>query len=185
MNFNKVEVKEGFEQKYMSTGTQVVKFIEVGSGAASTGTGFVELTVENTAGLTCATRFYFAPGKNTEISAQALYDFIAVTNNVEKAKAKEMIGEFADYADLAKKLSALLIGKPFAMLVKGKYIPNKDVTYDSWIKAELSTIVTTKDKVDTLKFDSSKHISGDFIKGTGSTTSNVQGDVTKPVATSW
>ncbi len=183
MNFNDIEVKEPFEQKYMGTGPQVVKFTEVGSGAAATGTGYVELTVENTANLTCSSRLYFAPGKNTEISVQALYDYIAITNGVDKATAKTMIGDFADYADLARKLSTLLVGKPFAMLIKGKYIPNKDASKDSWIKAELSTIVTTKDKVDTLKFDAGKHITGDFIKGTGSTsTSNPQSEVAKPVS---
>lgn len=185
MNFDAVEIKETFEAKYITPGPQLVKFTEIGSGAAATGTGYVELTVENTVGLTCATRFYFAPGKNTEISAQALYDYISVTNGVEKTKAKEMIGEFTDYGDLAKKLSTLLIGKPFAMLVKGKYIPNKDASKDSWIKAELSTIVTTKDKLETLKFDASKHIIGDFIKGTNGFTTSVQTDVSKPVVANW
>ncbi len=185
MNFENIEIKEGFEQKYMTTGPAIVKFTEVGSGVAATGTGYVELTVENTQGLTCSTRLYFAPGKNTEISAQALYDYIAITNNVDKATAKAKIGDFADYADLAKKLSTLLIGKSFAMLVKGKYIPNKDVTKDSWIKAELSTIVTTVDKLETLKFDASKHVTGDFIKGASGTTTSAQSEVSKPQVANW
>ncbi len=183
MNFNDIEVSNNTGNKYLGTGPAIVKFTEIGSGAAATGTGYVELTVENEAGLTGSSRLYFAPGKNTEISVQALYDYIAITNGVDKAKAKTMIGDFADYADLAKKLSTLLVGKPFAMLVKGKYIPNKDASKDSWIKAELSTIVTTKDKVDTLKFDASKHVTGDFVKGISANDASAQ--TTTPVANNW
>lgn len=185
MNFNDVEIKGGFEPKYITPGVEIVKFTQITAGNASTGTNFLELTVENGAGLACATKFYFAPGKNTEISVQALYNFISATNNVDKAKAKEMIGEFADFNDLAKKLSSMLIGKPFAALMKGEYVANKDATKDSWIKASLSSIVATKDKIDILKFDKAKHITGDFIKGTGTSTETPQDSVSKPVSTDW
>jgi hypothetical protein len=187
MNFNEIEIKPDFEAKYVKPGVEVVRFTEVSAGAASTGTNFIELTVEDKSKLACATRFYFAPGKNTEISVQALYNFIAVTNNVDKAKAKEMIGEFADFNALALKLSSMLIGKSFAAVIKGEYVTNKDVTKDSWVKGVLSATVTTVDKVDTLKFDASKHVTGTFVKGTGSTetTNTAQADVSKPVTTGW
>lgn len=171
MNFNEVEVKEGgFEAKYINPGVELVKFTQVSSGKAASGTDFLEFTTENEAGLTNQTRFYFAAGKNAEISAQALFSFISATNNVEKAKAKEMVGDFESYEHLATKLSSLLIGKAFAALYKGEYVANKDVTKDSWIKATLSSIVTTKDKVGTLTFDKSKHITGDFVKGASTET---------------
>lgn len=176
MNFDSVEVSTGgFEQKFINPGVELVKFTAVSSGAAASGTNFIELTTENEAGLTNQTRFYFAAGKNAEISAQALFNFVSATNGVEKDAAKKMIGDFDSYEHLATKLSSILVGRTFAALYKGEYVANKDVTKDSWIKANLSSIVTTKDKLSTLTFDKSKHITGTFVKG-------VSGDVTSQQA---
>lgn len=171
MNFDNVEVKGGYEAKYMKPGVEVLKFVSVTAGAASTGTNYVEITAEDKGGLALTSRFYFAEGKNTEISVQTLYAFIAATNgydlsnDVDKTKVKATIGNFADYADLAKKLSTVLVGKSLAMVVKGEYKTNKDVTKDSWIKAEMSSTVAKADKADTLKYDASKHIKGTFVAG--------------------
>lgn len=172
MNFENIDVKSGgFDKKFIDPGVHTVKFTEIKAGAAGTGTPYVELTVQDAEELTCSTRFYFAPGKNTEISVQALYSFIAVTNGFDitkdedKVKVKATIGNFASYDDLATKLSSLLIGKQFAVVIKGKYVDNKDASKDSWVKGELSSIVTTKDKVATLKYDATK-IGGTFVAGT-------------------
>jgi len=172
MNFNDVEIKEQFVNKYMSTGPNVIKFTEIKGGDASTGTPFLEFHAVDNGGLTISDRLYFKEGKNKEISVQTLYDWIAVTNGfdlkTEKDKVKASIGDFASYDDLAKKLSSLLINKPFAMLIKGEYVDNKDATKDSWIKGKLSSVVRTKDKVGELPaFDVTKHVGGSFVKGTG------------------
>ncbi len=173
MNFDNVEIKGGFESKYVSTGANVIRFTEIKAGDASTGTPYLEFNAEDSGKLTISDRLYFKPGKNTEISVQSLYAWIAVTNGYDlskeedKTKVKATIGDFADYADLAKKLSSLLINKPFAMLIKGEYVDNKDATKDSWIKGKLSSVVKTKDKVGELpSFDLSKHVGGSFVKGT-------------------
>lgn len=171
MNFDNVEVKGGYEAKYIKPGVEVLKFTSITSGAALSGTPFVEITAEDKAGLALSTRFYFAEGKNMEISVQTLYAFIAATNgydlsnDADKTKVKATIGNFADYADLAKKLSTVLVGKSLAMVVKGEYITNKDVTKDSWVKAVMSSTVTKADKADTLKYDAAKHIKGTFVAG--------------------
>jgi len=171
MNFDNVEVKGGYEAKYMKPGVEVLKFTSVTSGAASTGTNYLEITAEDKGGLALTSRFYFAEGKNTEISVQTLYAYIAVTNgynindDADKTKVKATIGNFADYADLARKVSTVLVGKSLAMVVKGEYKANKDASKDSWIKAEMSSTVAKADKADTLKFDATKHIKGTFVAG--------------------
>lgn len=186
MNFNEVEIKGGFEPKYVSTGPNVIKFTEIKAGNASTGTQYLEFTAEDAGKLTISDRLYFKPGKNTEISVQSLYAWIAVTNGFDlskeedKTKVKATIGDFASYDDLAKKLSSLLINKPFAMLVKGEYVDNKDATKDSWIKGKLSSVVKTKEKVSELpSFDATKHVAGDFVKGTGASNGVVATHVEK------
>ena len=179
MNFDSVDVKSNnFENKFISPGIELVKFTKIEAGAAGTGTPFVELTVENKEALTCSTRFYFAPGKNTEISVQALYSFIAVTNGfdvtneADKVKVKASIGNFLSYEDLAVKLSSLLIGKLFALVIKGKYVDNKDSSRDSWIKGEISSTVATVANIGTLKHDPSK-VNGTFVKGLGNSSTTV------------
>lgn len=189
MNFDNVEVKGGYESKYMELGPQVVKITNIKAGTSSKkGTPFVEIVAEDKAGLTCTTNFYFAPGKNTEISVQTLYNYIAVTNGLnietEKDKVKATIGNFASYDDLASKLSTLLVGKPFAIVIKGEYVDNKDATKDSWVKGVLSSTVATAANVGTLKYDPSK-IGGTLIKGTTTGTLSAQAQVSAPSTAAW
>ncbi len=171
MNFDNIEVTGGYEAKYIKPGVEVLKFTSITSGESSKGTPFVEITAEDKTGLVLSTKFYFAEGKNMEISVQTLYAFIAATNgydlsnDADKTKVKAIIGNFADYTDLAKKLSTVLVGKSLAMVVKGEWVTNKDVTKDSWVKAVMSSTVTKADKADTLKYDATKHIKGIFVAG--------------------
>lgn len=166
MNFNEIEITNNTGSKFISPGVEVLKFSEIKSGSANTGTPYIEITAENEAGLTCSTRFYFAEGKNREISAQTMFSYIAVTNGLDitqeedKTKVKAMLGDFADYDQLASKMATLTIGKPMAMIVKGEVVTLTDSAKKQWTKGILSSIVNTVANKSKLTFNAEKHIKG-------------------------
>lgn len=170
MNFSDIEVKAGFESKYMEPSVQVVKFSEIKAGlSAQKQTPFIEITAENNTGLTCTTQFYFAEGKNKEISAQAVFTYVAITNGLDisqdadKDKVKSLIGDFDSYDALASKLATLMIGKPFSMVIKGEVVTPTDASKKQWTKGVLSTIVNTVANASKLTFNPEKHIKGTIV----------------------
>lgn len=185
MNFNEVEIKVNQGPKYLTPGVHVVKVTNVESGESTKqGSPFVRLTVENANGETTTGDFYLNGGA-FDITAQTLFKFIAAAYNLDltqddqKATVKAKLGVVDTKEQLAAKLSSVLVGKPFAMVVKGEWINPTDTSKKSWIKAVLSNVVAPKDKANTLKYDESKH-----IKGTDASTT-AHAEVSKPVATDW
>jgi len=167
LDFGNVEVQGGYEQKYLTPGVEVVKVTEVKAGkSAAKGSPYVEITVANNAGLTTSTQFYLNEGQAFTISANTFFKYIAVVNGLnmnvdaDKAKVKQMIGNVPDNDALAAKLSTLLVGKPFAMVIKGEWVNPSDSSKKSWVKAVLSNIVAPADKANTITYDASKHIKG-------------------------
>jgi hypothetical protein len=196
MNFSDVEVKPAFESKFLNPGVCVVKFSTITAGTASTGTPFLELTVEDDAGLTATSRLYFAEGQNKTISVETLYIYLAITNGLDinndtdKPKIKALIGDFSSYEDLASKLSSKLVGKVFATVLRGEYVNPTDLAKPSWIKAVLGSSVATVANKSKLVFDATKHMDKkkvkDNRKANGSTTNDVDADsIPKAEATPW
>lgn len=185
MNFNEVEVTGGFEKKYMEPGVEVVKLTLVTSGESTQKKSpYVELTFENENKQTVSKQYYLNEGKAFEISAQTFFKFIAaaykldLNNETEKATVKGKLGNITSKEELATKLSTILVGKPIAMVIKGEWVNPTDAAKKPYIKSVPSNIVTTVDKVSTLKYDATKHISGEPVTTTESTPET-------PVQTNW
>jgi hypothetical protein len=167
MNFNNVEITSGGQNKYLTTGVEVIKVTEVKSGLSSAKQSpFIEITVSNDAGAVATGQFYLNDGA-FNISANTFFKFIGaayklnIDNEGDKAIIKGKIGEVADKEALAAKLATVLVGRQFAMLLKGEWVHPQDTAKKSFIKTVLSNIVAPADKAGTLKFDSSKHIKGE------------------------
>ncbi len=191
ISFGDVEVSEGFVKKFLDPGVEVVRFSEISGGTASTGTPFISFTVENNAGLTTEDKLYFAEGKNRQISVETIYNWLAITNRLDikeqKEQVKALMPSGETYEEIASKLATLMVGKSFAMLLKGEWVNGKDLTKKSWIKAKLSGIVATEANKGTLTFDPAKNISGSMdvrepnnnLSKESSTTNNTVGAGTK------
>lgn len=189
MNFNEVEITTNQGPKYLTPGVDVIKVINVESGLSTAKSSpFVRITVENNNGETANGDFYLNGGA-FDITAQTLFKYIAAAYNLDltqddqKATVKAKLGVVDTKEQLAAKLSSVLVGRQFAMLIKGEWVNPTDTSKKSWVKAVLSNVVATKDKANTLKFDASKHIKGSDASTTSST--SLQSEVSKPVATDW
>lgn len=185
MNFNQVEVQQVNQSKYLTPGVSVVKVASVTSGLSSAKQSpFVKITVEDANGATADTDFYLNGGAFT-ISANTFFKYIGVVYNLDLSKdadkttIKAKLGEVANEEALATKLATLLVGKPFAMLLKGRWVNPADTTKKSWVKAELSNIVAPATKANTLTFDATKHITGTDASAT------VNDDVKTSTSVNW
>lgn len=186
MNFNEVEVTGGYEKKYMEPGVEVVKLTMVTSGESSQKKSpYIGLTFENEAKQTVSKEYYLNEGKAFEITAQTLFKYIAaaykldLNNETEKATVKGKLGNITSKEELATKLSTVLVGKPIAMVIKGEWVNPTDTAKKPYVKSVPSNVVTTVDKVSTLKYDATKHISGSPVTNTDTTTTEA------PVQTNW
>ena len=151
-NFNEVVIEEA-GSKYFTPGNYVVKTTKVEDGLSSQKqTPYVKVTVADQGGQTCENEYYLSTTVKEgstksamDITAPNLVRLVAAANNLDintedgKTKAKALIGSFKTPAELAQKLTTLLVGKPFAIHLGGKWVNPTDTTKKSWIKAEFGS----------------------------------------------
>ena len=175
-DFSNVDVQQGFEQKYLSPGNNVVTFTEITSGLSSQKQSpYVKITVTGDKGMTCSTDFYLNEGA-FNISANTFFKYIAYANGLDLAtdegKIKGMLAGVTSPEQLSNKLSSLLVGKSLAMIIKGEWVNPSDLEKKSWVKSVLSNLVTKSSDVSKLSYDAVKHTKGnmDIRKANGNMT---------------
>ncbi len=147
LSFDNTIVPEDKPQTVYATkliaGRHKVKVSKVEKGVNPTaGTAALDITVEDETGAICTHRFQLntaiAEGKTTSawaITSLAIVYLVQAACKVDEAGAKaKLAGMTLDNIDV--KLSSLLVGKLFAITLKGEHIPNSDPSKDSWIKVE-------------------------------------------------
>ncbi len=177
LSFDNVVVPEDKPQtvyaKKLTAGRHKVKVTKVEKASnASAGTPCLDITVEDETGAVCTHRFQLntvvGEGKTTSawaITSLAILYLVQATNKVDEVGAKaKLAGMTMDNIDT--KLSSLLIGKMFAISLKGEHIPNSDVTKDSWIKVEFSGWHFARPLDEFEKLSEKPYIKGIPVKGT-------------------
>lgn len=159
-----------YVSKYLSPGINVpVKVKEIKQGlSAQKQSPYVEITIEDATGKTCSQQYYLNTtvkegGKTSAwaISRDAILQLIVAITGTDEATAKtRLVGITTE--NIAVKLSAFMIGKPFAIVLGGKWVTPTDPQKKSWVKAEFGTgnFATTVAKATELKYDASKAIKG-------------------------
>lgn len=190
--------QEEFVSKYLSPGINVpVKVKEIKQGLSTQKQSpFVEITIENAEGKTCSQQYYLTTtvgeGKKTSawaISRDAILQLIvAVTGTDEETAKARLVGITTE--NIAVKLSAFMIGKPFAIVLGGKWVTPEDPQKKSWVKAQFGTgnFATTVAKANELKYDAAKAIKGSPAPGTSNTNSmndSQNGVKTPTTAANW
>lgn len=174
LSFDDVVIPEDKPQAAprLTAGNHKVKVTKVEKATNTTaGTPALDITVEDESGAFCTHRFQLnnvkAEGKETSawtITSLAILYLVQATSKTDEAGAKaKLAGLSLDNIDT--KLSSLLVGKMFAINLKGEHIPNKDVTKDSWIKVEFGGWHFARPIEDFDKLPKTPYIKGIPIKG--------------------
>ena len=141
---------------------EIVRFSEITGGSASTGTPFIKFKVEGDGECTADSTLYFAEGINRKISVETIYIWLAITNNLDidldKDKVKALMPSGDSWEEIAGKLSTLMVGKPFSMLLKGEWVNPTDLCKPSWLKATLSNVVESAANKAMLVYNPTKDI---------------------------
>lgn len=166
LNFDDASVESG--SAYLEPGINEVKTKEITSGVSSQkSTPYVEITVEDKAGKTANHKYYTSTTVNEgkqksawDITKNQLLQITAAVLGVDADTAKTKMPKAADTADLASKLSTLLVGKPFAIKLHGEQVIPTDPAKKPWIKAVFGTgtFATTIANKSILVYDATKHI---------------------------
>ncbi len=161
-NFDDATVDGGL--KYLEPGVHTVKIREIKDGAAQTGATFLEITVEDKAGLTANHRYFLNTAKGPsgksawDITKNALLQLVCAALSLEEADGKAKMPSASSPAELANGLTKLLVGKPFDIRLNGKQIPGQNGK-PNWIKAEFgSGKFAAPAGSNTLTFDPTKHV---------------------------
>lgn len=133
LSLDGAEISKGFVNKYLEVGNHIVKTTAVEGGNASTGTPFVEITVMNEAELTCSQRYYITEA-SWNITKSAIVTLIAAANNTDEAGAKALLPGLST-ENIASLVSTALVGKKFAINLKGEYVNPQDMDKKSWVKS--------------------------------------------------
>lgn len=190
LNFNDAAISTGSTSNYMEPGNYIVKVTKVEKGLSSKAQSpYVEITVTNEKGATCAQQYYLntavAEGKKQSawnISASAILTIVAAANNTDEAGAKSKLAGL-NGENIDAKLATLLVGKPFAMTLNGKWINPEDTAKKSWIKAEFGSYLfaVPVDKFD--KLSKKVYVKGEDLSVSNNNNSHVE--VSTPSTTVW
>lgn len=190
MNFNEVPVGENKGNKYISITdgnpcNYIVKVSGVEAGKNGTGSDYVKITVENQEGQECSERYTFSGGA-TAISSKNIVSLLEAvyaldgSNEEEHSKAKAIIGDFADYNELASKLTNLLVGKLVAAHFNGKWFVPSDANKNPYIMTTFGYFVPV---ANFSKLKATPTIKGDAP--VGSTNAQPQGIVEQKKTVLW
>ena len=196
LNFDGASISTG-GGNYLEVGNHKVKVSEVKKGNSSKqGTPFVQITVVDEDGSACAQDYYLTteikPGKKQsawQISAAAILTIVAAVLNCDEATAKtKLIGMNSDNIDV--KLSSLLVGKPFAINLTGKWVNPTDMDKPSWVKSEFGSRLFAVPISRMSELSSKKYIKADPAKdnraaNSGSSNSSSPVTETASAASSW
>lgn len=188
--------QEEYVSKYLSPGVNAsVKIKEIKQGLSSQKQSpYVEFTIEDATGKICSQQYYLNTtvkegGKTSAwaISRDAILQLIVATTGTDEATAKgRLVGITQE--NIAVKLSAFMIGKPFAIVLGGKWVTPTDPEKKSWVKAEFGTgnFATTIALAGELKYNADKAIKGTPApSNTNESTSNGQGVSTPTAKANW
>lgn len=160
LNFDDAKTSE-FESKYLEPGIHKVKVTEVSVGKSTAKqTPFLKVTVADEKGLTVTEEMYLNEGAFKYSKDAILTLVMAVANvDIEGAKAK-LVGLTTE--NIADKLAPVLVGKPFAILIGGKWVYPENTEKKPFIKAVFGSFkfAVPLDKISELRFDPSKNIRG-------------------------
>lgn len=161
-NFDDATVDSG--SKYLQPGVHTVKISKIEDGSSQSGSTYLEITVEDKAGLTANHRYFLnttagASGKSAwDITKNALLQLVCGALDVEADVAKTKMPKAGSPAELANGLTKLLVGKPFDIRLNGKEIAGQNGK-SNWIKAEFGTgKFVAKAGSNSLTFDPSKNV---------------------------
>lgn len=145
LSFEGAEISKG-GSKYLEPGIHNVKVTEVTKGVSTQQKSpYVRITVANEAGESCSQDYYLSTevkeGKTTSawnISKSAILTIITAATGLDEATAKsKLVGINTENIDA--KLSNILVGKPFAIKLNGKWIHPTDASKKPWVKAEFGS----------------------------------------------
>ena len=166
-DFNDATAESG--SKYLEPGIHEVVVSEVKDGESSQKkTPYVEISVKDSTGASCSQQYYLntVPGPSGvsawQISRNAILQLVMAATNSDEVSAKGKMPKAANATELASKLSAIIVGKKFAIQLNGKWVNPTDSSKKPWIKAEFGnyTFAVPTDKANTLKYDPNKNIKG-------------------------
>jgi len=130
--------------KFLEPGVHTVKITGITDGVAGTGAPFIELVLEDKAGLVCNQRYYLnnIPKEGSKQSAwditkPALVNLLAAINNTDFDTAKTQLPAAKSPAELSAGLARVMVGKPFDVRLNGKEIQANSADKKNWIKAEI------------------------------------------------
>lgn len=185
---------EEYVSKYLSPGINVpVKVKQITQGLSSKkASPYVEITIEDESGKTCSQQYYLNTvvpegGKTSAwvISRDAILQLItAITGVDEETALGKLVGITTD--NISVKLSAFMIGKPFAIVLGGEWVNPTDTEKQPWIKALFGTgnFATTVAKASELKYNPAKAIKG-VAAPTANTATTTTGTAIPATKGSW
>lgn len=169
LSFDGATVETGGNNKYLSPGIHIVKVTEIKQGLSSQKSSpYVEVKVEDSTGAACSQQYYLTTTVKEgstksawDISRNAILQLIMAVTGSDEATAKSKLVGITD-ENIATKLSAFMLAKPFAIHIAGKYVTPSDPAKKSWVKGEFGNykFATTVARAAELKHDPAKHIKG-------------------------
>ncbi len=130
--------------KFLEPGVHTVKIKEITDGVAGTGAPFVELVLEDKAGLVCNQRYYLnttakegSKQSAWDITKPALVNLLAAINKTDFDTAKGQLPAAKSPAELSAALVRVMVGKLFDVRLNGKEIAANSPDKKNWIKAEI------------------------------------------------
>ena len=172
--------------KFLSPGVHTLKITGITDGVAGTGAPFIEMVLEDKAGLICNHRYYLntttkegSTKSAWEITKSNLVSLLAAINNTDFDTAKAALPKATSPAELSANLSKVMVGKPFDVRLNGKEIQANTAGKQNWIKAEIGGgKCFAPAGSNTLTFDATKHVK--MLSGLPASTSTNSAPV-KPI----
>lgn len=152
--------------KFLSPGVHTLQIKEITDGVAGTGAPFIEMVLEDKAGLVCNQRYYLntvakegSKQSAWDITKPALVNLLAAINKTDFDTAKGKLPAAKTPAELSSSLAKIIVGKPFDVRLNGKEIAANGPDKKNWIKAEIGGgKCFAPAGSNTLTFDPTKHV---------------------------
>lgn len=174
LSFDDAVIAEGKVSNYLEPGNHKVVVSKIVKGESSQKKSpFIEITVSDESGKTCAQQYYLNGGA-WNVSKSAILTIVAAAQNVtaDEAKAK-LVGLTGDNIDV--KLSGILIGKKLAITLNGEWIHPTDTTKKSWVKSQFGSYLFAVPLSDIDKLSKTPYIKG--TENANGSTASVNGVV--------
>lgn len=167
LDFNQAEISK-LTGGYLEPGNHIVKVTEIKKGESTLKkTPFIAITVQDKDENKCTHDYYLstdikdgAERSAWSITSSALLTLVCAVNNITEEVAKtKLTGISLENIDV--KMSALLVGKEFAIHLDGKWVNPSDTSKKPWIKSNFGSFLFAVPVKDIAKLSKKQFIKGE------------------------